>query len=47
MDSRKIKHKIALSCNGDLRKYFNKVKIINRIINEKNLDKKIESIHKN
>ncbi len=31
MNFRKIKHKIALSCNGNLQKYFNKVNIINKI----------------
>lgn len=31
MNFRKIKHKIAVSCNGNLQKYFNKVNIINKI----------------
>lgn len=46
MDSRKIKHKIALSCNGDLRKYFNKVKLINNIIVRKNFNKKLKTMYK-
>ena len=35
MNFRKIKHKIALSCNGNLQKYFNKVNVINKIATKK------------
>ena len=38
VNSRKIKHKVAISCNGDLKKYFNKVKKINEIIDKKDFD---------
>lgn len=32
MNSKEIKHKIALSCNGDMKKYFEKVAIVNKLL---------------
>ncbi len=32
MNFRKIKHKIAIDCKGDLDKYFRKIEIINKMI---------------
>lgn len=32
MNSNEIKHKIALSCNGDMKKYFEKVAILNKLL---------------
>ncbi len=36
MNTIKLKHKIALSCNGDLKKYFSKIEKINKLITNKN-----------
>lgn len=38
MDSRKIKYELALSCKGNLKEYFSRVEIINRVIEKKNYD---------
>ena len=32
MNSKTLKNKIAISCNGNLKKYFKEVELINKII---------------
>ena len=32
MNSKEIKHKIAVACNGDMKKYFEKVAIVNKLL---------------
>ena len=32
MSSKKIKHKIAISCNGNMKTYFEKVAIVNKLL---------------
>ena len=47
MNYRKIKFKIAQSCNGDLKEYFNKVNLINKIIIKKRMNSmEQKNIHK-
>ncbi len=47
MDSRKMKYELALSCKGNLKKYFNKVEILNRKIERENNSANVEGfIHK-
>lgn len=38
MNSKKIKNKVAISCNGDLKRYFQKVEQINKMIYKNKLD---------
>lgn len=46
MNSKEIKHKIALSCNGDMKKYFEKVAIVNKLLYTNNCLSEIDIINK-
>ena len=46
MNSKEIKHKIALSCNGDMKKYFEKVAIVNKLLYTNNCLSEIDLINK-
>ena len=38
MNTIKLKHKIAISCNGDLKKYFSKIEKVNKLLSNKNFN---------
>ncbi len=46
MNSKEIKHKIALSCNGYMKKYFDKVAIVNKLLYTNNYLSEIDFINK-
>ncbi len=47
MNYRKLKYKIAQSCKGDLKEYFNKIDLVNKMIMRKKVDILEKSLHKN
>lgn len=46
MNSKEIKHKIALSCNGDMKKYFEKVAIVNKLLYTNSCLSEVDFINK-